>query len=115
MSERLKKAEEAVLLTVGILGEEAYPVRISEELREKTSKVLPVGTIHSMLMRLEHRGFVSSAVIKSGKGRLKRTKRIYSLSHSGREKNNIPYLTETLKDFLQLYHASENKIQHADK
>lgn len=114
MEERLKKTEEAVLLAVAILGEEAYPVRISEELREKTSRVLPVATVHSMLMQLEGRGFVNSVIIKSGAGRSKRTKRIYSLSNYGRDKNNIPYLRETLEDLLRLYHASENKIQHAD-
>jgi|SRR5690349_18630104 len=114
MEERLKKVEEAVLLTVAMLGEEAYPVRISEELREKTSKVLPVATVHSILMQFEGRGFVNSVIIKSGTGRSKRTKRIYSLSNYGREKNNIPYLRETLENLLQFYHASQNKIQHAD-
>jgi PadR family transcriptional regulator, regulatory protein PadR len=107
MVERLNELEEAVLLMVGILGDEAYPARISDEFQRRTSRTLTVGAIHSVLDRLESKGFADSVIRESGSNGIKRRKRIYSISNYGRQQNKIPFLTETLEDLLLLYHTSE--------
>ena len=56
--EQLGELEELVLLTVGSLYEKAYAVAILEEIVNNTSRKMDVTAIHSVLRRLEKKGFV---------------------------------------------------------
>ena len=52
--------EELVLLTIAVLMEGAYSVGICEELERQTSRRAKLGVVHSVLNRLEKKGFIKS-------------------------------------------------------
>ena len=54
--------EELVLLTVGVLEENAYGVTIKMELEEQLKKNISLGALYGALQRLEEKGWVSSRV-----------------------------------------------------
>ena len=57
---RIGDFEEIILLLVGILGENAYTLKISEEFKTQTGREVSVGAVHSTLSRLEKKGFLGS-------------------------------------------------------
>lgn len=80
---RLGEFEEVILLLVGILGEEAYAFKISDEFESQTSRAISIGAIHSTLSRLEDKGFLTSAMGPSTAQRGGRRKRIYTITAYG--------------------------------
>lgn len=82
--EHLGELEELVLLTVGSLLNEAYAVVILEEIKNNTNRNMDVTAIHSVLRRLEKKGFVSSEMGGASKERGGRRKRFFSLTKAGR-------------------------------
>ena len=52
--------EEIVLLTIGILQDEAYGVAIKLEIEERTKRKPSIGALHSALNRLEKKGLFNS-------------------------------------------------------
>ncbi|MEK6478804.1 helix-turn-helix transcriptional regulator [Catalinimonas sp. 4WD22] len=81
---RLGDFEEVVLLLVGILGEEAYALNISEEFEAQTERSVSIGAVHSTLSRLEDKGFLTSEMGASTAERGGRRKRIYTITAYGR-------------------------------
>lgn len=82
--EHLGELEELVLLTVGSLINEAYAVLILEEIKANTSRKMDVTAIHSVLRRLEKKGFVSSEMGGASNERGGRRKRFFTLTKAGR-------------------------------
>ncbi|MEO9485077.1 MAG: helix-turn-helix transcriptional regulator [Ekhidna sp.] len=82
--EHLGELEELVLLTVGSLMHEAYAVLILEEIKSNTRRTMDVTAIHSVLRRLEKKGFVSSEMGGASKERGGRRKRFFTLTKAGR-------------------------------
>jgi PadR family transcriptional regulator PadR len=82
---KLGDFEETILLLVGILGEEAYSYKISEEFESQTSRAISIGAVHSTLNRLEEKGFLKSEMGKSTAERGGRRKRIYVITAYGRK------------------------------
>ncbi len=82
--EHLGELEELVLLTVGSLVNEAYAVVILEEIKKNTNRSMDVTAIHSVLRRLEKKGFVSSKMGGASKERGGRRKRFFTLTKAGR-------------------------------
>lgn len=82
--EHLGELEELVLLTVGSLINEAYAVIILEEIKNNTKRSMDVTAIHSVLRRLEKKGFVSSKMGGASNERGGRRKRFFSLTKAGR-------------------------------
>ena len=82
--EHLGELEELVLLTVGSLVNEAYAVVILEEIKSNTKRSMDVTAIHSVLRRLEKKGFVSSEMGGASKERGGRRKRFFTLTKAGR-------------------------------
>ena len=76
--------EELVLLTVGSLINEAYAVVILEEIKSNTNRKMDVTAIHSVLRRLEKKGFVSSEMGGASSERGGRRKRFFTLTKAGR-------------------------------
>jgi len=74
-----------VLLVVLRLGDEAYGMRISEELAERTGRDVAIGSVYAALDRLEKRGHVSSSVGDPTPQRGGRAKRYFSAQRSGVE------------------------------
>jgi PadR family transcriptional regulator, regulatory protein PadR len=75
--------EEVILLLVGILEEDAYAFRVSEEFESQTKRPVSIGAVHSALNRLEEKGFLRSSMGKSTSERGGRRKRIYTLTAHG--------------------------------
>ncbi|MFY0687853.1 MAG: helix-turn-helix transcriptional regulator [Cyclobacteriaceae bacterium] len=82
--ETIGELEELVLLTVGGLLTDAYAVKILEEITQKTNRRLDVTTIHSVLRRLESKGFVTSEMKGATQERGGRRKRYFTLTIAGR-------------------------------
>ncbi len=96
--EHLGELEELVLLTVGALGNNAYAVVILEEIKEQTNRKLDVTAVHSVLRRLDKKGFVKSEMGGASNERGGRRKRFFSLTITGRR-----ILDETMDLRYSLY------------
>jgi PadR family transcriptional regulator PadR len=81
----LGELEELVLLTVGILQEEAYGVAVLQEIETQTGRKVNISAIHAVLNRLEDKKMVQSHMGGATKERGGRRKRFYILTGSGRE------------------------------
>lgn len=79
----LGEFEELVLLTVGILGDDAYGIAIKDDLRNRTGRKPSIGALHSALTRLENKGFISSVMEGATEDRRGRRKRFYLLTAQG--------------------------------
>ena len=79
----LGEFEEVILLLVGILGENAYAFKISEEFEEQTGRSVSIGAVHSALDRITQKGFLTSEMGQPSAGRGGRRKRIYTITASG--------------------------------
>jgi DNA-binding PadR family transcriptional regulator len=82
--ESIGELEELVLLAVGALQGEAYAVVIADEIREKAQRNLDVTAVHSVLRRLEKKGFVNSTMGNATAERGGRRKRLFQLTQAGR-------------------------------
>ncbi len=80
---RLGGFEEAILLFVGILGEDAYAFKIAEEFKSQTGRTVSIGSVHSTMDRLCKKGFLSSEMGQPSSIRGGRRKRIYTITASG--------------------------------
>ena len=56
----LGEFQEIVLLAILILGEDAYGVRIQEEIQDQMKREVSRGALHTALMRLIDKGFLTS-------------------------------------------------------
>jgi PadR family transcriptional regulator PadR len=81
----LGELEELILLTVGVLYKEAYGVAVKEEVEKQTGRKLNISAVHSVLTRLEEKGFVKSEMGGSTDERGGRRKRIFNLTAAGRK------------------------------
>ena len=72
-----------VLLAVVRLGDEAYGVPISKELRTLADREVSLGSIYAALERLESKGFVSSMLGDPTPERGGRAKRYYRATANG--------------------------------
>jgi DNA-binding PadR family transcriptional regulator len=82
---RLGDFEEVILLLVGILGEEAYALRIADEFESQTKRSVSIGAVHSTLTRLEGKGFVESEMGSATAERGGRRKRIFTITAYGKK------------------------------
>lgn len=92
--------EELVLLTIGVLKEEAYGVSIKSDIRNRSGRNPSIGALHSALTRLEKKGFVTTHMEGATQNRRGRRKRFYILSNMGIETLRGVY--EMRKEMVQL-------------
>ncbi|MEO6285619.1 MAG: PadR family transcriptional regulator [Dyadobacter sp.] len=81
----LGEFEEVVLLTVAILGEEAYGVTVTQELEQKTGRSVGFSTVHTTLQRMEEKGLLSSKMGGATAERGGRRKRFFTVTAFGRK------------------------------
>ena len=81
----LGEFEELVLLTVGILYDDAYGLAIKDELEKQTGRSVMISSVHKALVRLEDKGFVNSVMGGATEARGGRKKRLYQLTASGKK------------------------------
>ncbi len=84
----LGEFEELCLLAVGILQNEAYGVAIKEEIEQRSGRKATISTIHSTLIRLEKKGFLSSRMGGATDNRGGRAKRIFEVTAFGKKAIN---------------------------
>lgn len=80
---KLGNFEELVLLLVGVLYDEAYSVAIVEEYKKQTGKNINISAIHTVLYRLEEKGFLESSLSESHAARGGKRKRLFFLTAFG--------------------------------
>ena len=81
--ESLGEFQELVLLAIASLANEAYGVSIQQQIRLVAGRKISRGALHSALLRLEKKGYLSSHFGGSTKERGGRRKRYYQLTKTG--------------------------------
>lgn len=79
----LGEFEELVLLTVGILFDDAYGLAIADELEKQTGRNIMISSVHKALVRLEDKGYLKSHMGGGTETRGGRDKRLYTLTRTG--------------------------------
>ncbi|MEM9672184.1 MAG: PadR family transcriptional regulator [Bacteroidota bacterium] len=87
MSQRnhLGEFEEIVLLTVGILYDDAYGLAITDEIEQRTNRKVTLSSVHKTLMRLEQKGYLYSHMGGATEERGGRKKRLFTITNSGKD------------------------------
>jgi DNA-binding PadR family transcriptional regulator len=83
--ESIGEFEELVILMVFLLREEAYAVKIQEELAVQTGRKVMIGAVHTTLYRLEDKGFLKSSTGGATAERGGRWKRFFSVTAYGKK------------------------------
>lgn len=95
---KLGNFEELVLLLVGVLHDGAYSVAIVEEYKKQTGKNINISAIHTVLYRLEEKGYLESKLGEAGDFRGGKRKRIFYLtSYARKVLNELSQLREQLR------------------
>ncbi|MEQ9303850.1 MAG: helix-turn-helix transcriptional regulator [Marinoscillum sp.] len=80
----LGEFEELLLLTIVILQDDAYILRVQEELKRLANRNTVMGALHTTLTRLEKKEFLKSELKGATKERGGRRKRVYELTAAGK-------------------------------
>lgn len=81
---QLGEFEEIVILTIGILNNQAYSVSIKEEIESRLSRTVSLGALHTALKRLEEKGYLKSFAGESNEDRAGRPKRFFEITAMGK-------------------------------
>ncbi len=79
----LGEFEELVLLTVGILHNEAYGLSIKQEIKARAKRNVNLSAIHAALYRLEEKGFVNARMGEASNKRGGKRKKLFTLTNYG--------------------------------
>lgn len=79
----LGEFEEVVLLTVGILNDKAYTVKLQEALLDHSNRKATISAIHTVLHRMEEKGFLESSFGEATPERGGKRKRVFRLTQLG--------------------------------
>ena len=93
----LGEFEELVLLSVGILFDDAYGLAVVDELEKKTGRNIMMSSVHKSLIRLEDKGYLKSRMGGATEMRGGRDKRLYTLTHAGKK---VLILTRELRNSM---------------
>ena len=80
----LGEFEEVVLLTVGVLYNEAYGVAIKNEIEKQLDRKVSVGALQSALRRMEEKGYLNSRSGETTSERGGRPKRYFTITAQGK-------------------------------
>lgn len=83
MNESIGTLEETILLLVLVMQDEAYGVSVGEEYQRHTGKSISIPAIHTVLKRLEKKGFLTSTMGGATTERGGRKKRLFEITKSG--------------------------------
>lgn len=85
MLENISSQEEVILLSAGAMPEGAYAYGLQTDIKEQLKQNWSLGTIHTILYRLENKGLLRSEMGGASEKRGGRSKRLYKLSAKGLE------------------------------
>ncbi|WP_421878949.1 PadR family transcriptional regulator [Marinoscillum sp.] len=77
--------EETVLLLIMVIEEEAYGFTVSQAYEQHTGNKISISAIHTVLSRLESKGYIDSDMKGATKERGGRRKRIFTPTAAGKE------------------------------
>lgn len=97
----LGEFEEIVLLTVGVLYEDAYAVAITKEIINQSDRSVNVSAVHKSLYRLEKKGMLDSKLSDPESKRGGKRKRVFSIT---------PYGKKALDDSMELRTNLRNQV-----
>ncbi|MFY0591377.1 PadR family transcriptional regulator [Roseivirga sp.] len=80
----LGEFQELALLTILVLGDDAYGVSIKKEINSNRSTAISRGALHTALTRLEEKGYLKSRQGEANEARGGRPKRYYEVSNKGK-------------------------------
>ena len=81
----LGEFEEIVMLSVGVLYDEAYGIAIKELIEERLARRVGLGALHATLVRLEEKGFLDSHYGDATQKRGGKRKRIFRVTMQGQK------------------------------
>lgn len=81
---QLGEFEEIVILTIGILNNNAYSVSIKEEIESRLKRSVSMGALHTALKRLEDKGYLKSRDGEATEERAGRPKRYFEITAMGK-------------------------------
>lgn len=81
----LGEFEELVLLTVGVLYDDAYAVAITKEITEQSGRSVAVSAVHKSLYRLEEKGMLKSRLSDPESKRGGKRKRLFNITPFGKK------------------------------
>ncbi|MEP0987864.1 PadR family transcriptional regulator [Ekhidna sp.] len=96
---QLGELEELVLMIVAILNEEAYGVKVMDEIQNQIGRKVNISAVHTVLDRLEKKDFVSSYMGGASAERGGRRKRLFRITAQG--SNALKYVYETRNDLYK--------------
>ena len=102
MKRYLGEFEELVLLTISMLGDEAYGVAIKDALERKANRRITVGSLHSTITRLEDKGMLTATMGEATAVRGGRKKRYFQLTGDAKQ---VLQQVKALRD--ELWSASQ--------
>ena len=82
---QLGEFEEVVILTIGILNNQAYSVSIKDEIETRLSRSVSMGALHTALKRLEDKGYLKSFAGEATEDRAGRPKRYFEITAMGKK------------------------------
>ena len=82
---KLGEFEEVVLLTVGLLYDEAYGVAIKDDIEARANRKVSVGALQSALRRMEKKGYLDSRVGDANAQRGGKPKRFFKITAFGKK------------------------------
>ncbi|MEL7006163.1 MAG: helix-turn-helix transcriptional regulator [Bacteroidota bacterium] len=97
----LGEFEEIVLLTVGVLYQDAYAVAITKEIVKQSGRSVNVSAVHKSLYRLEKKGMLKSELSDPESKRGGKRKRLFSIT---------PFGKRALDDSMELRTRLRNQI-----
>ncbi|OEJ99543.1 PadR family transcriptional regulator [Roseivirga misakiensis] len=80
----LGEFQELALLTILVLGDEAYGVTIKREINKNVKRAISRGALHTALSRLEEKGYLKSKQGEASTERGGRPKRYYEVTNKGK-------------------------------
>lgn len=82
---QLGEFEEVVMLTVGVLYDEAYGVSIKKEIESRLKRGVSVGALQTALRRLEDKGYLKSREGEATEERAGRPKKFFTTTAYGKK------------------------------
>ena len=82
---QLGEFEELVIMTIGILNNQAYGVSIQQEMESRLGRNISMGAIHAALTRMEDKGYLRSYAGESTPDRVGRPKRFFEITALGKK------------------------------
>ncbi len=77
--------EEIIMLTIGVLSEDAYGLAIKNEIDSRLNRKVSMGALHTALYRLEEKGYLHSRLGEATNVRGGKPKRYFQVTMHGQQ------------------------------